>query len=430
MQLAQLDTPVDAQTALAQIVTTMTRDFSEAIAATELKARPTLTLPKNTVGDIDFSVLAIANVAGVREISIPDGGITSIANLPESLRVLRIGKNKLASAPKLPANLETLHIGTTPITYIDLNEHVQLRDVCIARPHTDPNMNIVNNWPKGVVRIDHPGRPYIHQFAPEQASKGGASLLKNGARKLTVEEALSEYFRMQSSYDERNAAERRKLAATSRAQLRQWMPRCVNCRNIGGTTFAYARGEYSARCAATPQPCILDLRIAVGTFVDAAAVVRASVAEAEDIKTRIIRQRMDAVFGYVSEAGAATAFEKAYAEYVAATARLADTRLAIGEDTREGADALDRDVAELVAHVKDLFAQYYATGDRAALVEAVRVQTQDLAPAARMAVSARFPVVEMDTAPDGRETLMRHETALKTREINIGADPAVITWNL
>jgi hypothetical protein len=82
-------------------------------------------------------------------------------------------------------------------------------------------------------------------------------------------------------------------------------------------------------------------------------------------------------------------------------------------------------------HVKDMMGRYYSNGDRAAMIEAVRIQMQDLAPAAKLAMKSRFAVIEMvDARDDATETLMRHEIAPETRVVNIGADQTILSWVL
>ena len=418
---------VDAQTALAEIIAlTKTSIDRNKIGGDKIA------LPNNTIGTLDFSVLTVAGLNNIREIIIPDNEITSITNLPESLENLHIGKNSLTNPPKLPSRLKTLYIGTTPLTQFDLGESLQLNSVCIIRPPNDHNINITQ-IPPGLVRISRTDQPHTHQF--ELASKSADNRTIGTTSKLTVTQALGEYFRMKSEYERRNLAEKHKLYKSSTSQFRKWEPKCINCRNVGGTLFTHSRGEYTATCGHMMKPCPLDLRIAAGSFADAAAIMASASTEAEDIKTKIIRQRMDAVFGYISEATAATEFEKVYAEYIAATQRLADTRLNIGVVSKDSsfnrADELDRDVAELTMHIRDMIARYNATGDRAAMIEAVRIQMQDLAPAAKLAVKSRFVDIEMVNSRDNMtETLMRHEVSLETRAINIGADQTILSWTL
>jgi hypothetical protein len=424
--------PADAQTALVETLA--------AIPEAERAATATIVLPDNIKGALDFAGLGPSGFGAVRAIDIPDGHVSAITGLPGTLRELRIGANDLTESPApLPPMLEKLYVGDSGIYVIDLAPCPLLRELRISRKVGAMAAPVeISHLPADLERAEVAGRPYAYVYARPGAHRRrvDASAAAPGGR--TVESALVEYFKLKTGYETRNAEDRRKLFKTAPASLGEWMPNCINCRQRGGTVFRKARGEYTASCGNAAAPCALNIRIIAGAFRDREDAVRALAADAEELKTSIIRQRMDTVFKYASEEQSAVQFEKVFAEYVAASAALVRAREARPGDPAATAQFAESDnaVHDHIAQVKALMAEYRETGRHEVLKEAARIHVEALVPAVRARSDIQWfasymgapEVSHEDPAKRPAEALVRVAVSPEARTYNVGAAPTVAAW--
>jgi hypothetical protein len=427
--------PADAQTALVETLA--------AIPEAERAATTTIVLPDNIKGALDFAGLGPSGFGAVRAIDIPDGRVSAITGLPGTLRELRIGANDLTESPApLPPMLEKLYVGDSGIAAIDLAPCPLLRELRISRKVGAMAAPVdIAHLPAELERAEVAGRPYAYVYARPGAHRrrvDASAATAPGGR--TVESAMDEYFKLKTVYETRNAADRSKLFKTAPASLGEWMPNCINCRQRGGTVFRKARGEYTASCGNAAAPCALNIRIIAGAFRDREEAVRALAADAEELKTSIIRQRMDTVFKYASEEQSAVQFEKVFAEYVAASAALVRAREARPGDPTATAQFAETDnaVRDHIKQVKDLMAEYRETGRHEVLKEAARIHVEALVPAVRARSDIQWFATYMEAPkmshedPEKRqaEALVRVAVSPEARTYNVGAAPTVAAWVL
>merc|ERR1712196_700857 len=76
---------------------------------------------------------------------------------------------------------------------------------------------------------------------------------------------------------------------------------CINCKKNGGTIFSKEDHILKAVCGNLENPCKLNISIFTGDYEDIRVAKKIFVKEIENIKTRIIRIKLDLLFNYVDE---------------------------------------------------------------------------------------------------------------------------------
>ncbi len=136
----------------------------------------------------------------------------------------------------------------------------------------------------------------------------------NPQEKTIYVDALNEYYKLKSVYDEQI---RIKKLTGNKSDIKI---KCVNCGQVGGTIFnrTHVSGksvQLTAKCGNEQTPCPLDILINLGIIVNVQNELSALKKDIEDIKTQIIKEKNNLIYGYVSNDSAVDNFNQ-YKEYL------------------------------------------------------------------------------------------------------------------
>jgi hypothetical protein len=248
----------------------------------------TLHIGKNAIRDLDLSNLS-------------------------NLRILRAENCQIKTIMKLPRTLEELYINDNLIRHLDLSDTPKLRVLHCLRNKV---LRIENIPPSLVDLVVEEGNPLVelnYDFIPDNSST------KQGTKAEYIE-SLEEYFRLKSKYEEsvREMREKIKDKAVIRnlgqKNMRKWIrsakPKCVNCRRPVGTVFRLKKGRYLAYCGDQDAPCSLKIELFRGEYLNNEHLLYLLREQVYELKESIIQQKMDTLFGYVSEDQAVDQFKK------------------------------------------------------------------------------------------------------------------------
>jgi hypothetical protein len=156
----------------------------------------------------------------------------------------------------------------------------------------------------------------------------------------------------------------------------------------------------------------------------------------EEIKERIIRQKLDTVFSYVSEEKSVELFEKELGTYNTDSAiykELVDvyTDYYHNEQNRDAIQKKNQAVFTLNERVKALLEEYVKTDNRELLSEAVRVQIKEIYPEIRNRRMLENEVVELDRELVSNKevfTIFKYPIELSKLDYHSGEKPRVLQY--
>jgi hypothetical protein len=330
-----------------------------------------LVLETSLYGDLDLDILHKMGFHKTRTLEFIEGQITSIKNLPKSLKSLICANNLLIEMPMPSEHLETLDLKSNFLTTADLkpfpalkkvilsynrltqieNVHSKIRELycndnqirlldleaadqihtlyCSDNPHL-----LIEHFPTESLKnfkMENTQFLEIYQNADLGNIKNDSKHIKEHNQKIDYVEALNAYFRLKSLYESKTYNARKneydKLVEkkTPKRRIKKLLSEikktCVNCQQPNGTIFELKTTEngriYSAICGNRKKPCNLDIQLSTGQYMNIWTSIDTSKYFLQEYKEKIIKHKLDVLFNYINETDAATQFKTDLEEYYA-----------------------------------------------------------------------------------------------------------------
>lgn len=128
-----------------------------------------------------------------------------------------------------------------------------------------------------------------------------------------INDAINEYYKLKMKYEADLSKIKKKIINNThlsikekRREFAQIKPKCINCKRPGGTIFSTTfdkttdSRELKAICGVTAQPCKLNITILVGHFELFPSTLNSLSQDVKDEKTKIINNKNQNIFGYIS----------------------------------------------------------------------------------------------------------------------------------
>jgi hypothetical protein len=135
-------------------------------------------------------------------------------------------------------------------------------------------------------------------------------------------EGLNTYYKLKSEYEEANLKNRNKIMKNQnlswkekRAEYKKLKPKCINCKRPVGSIFSSVYNpdengrKLMAVCGDRANPCPLNITINLGettTYFDDITILEKEIAT---LKNKIIKEKNDLIFGYISSEDAVKSFD-------------------------------------------------------------------------------------------------------------------------
>ena len=287
-------------------------------------------------GEIDLSGLRDKNIS---ELWFVKGTINQLFNFPDGLKKLVIRENAITQIPVNElTHLAVLDAAHNKIRDVELSLMPSLTHVNLA----DNNLVNIGTLPPKLVElvVDHnPDLKMVDLDGADSCIKlswrGKAKVNIHGASKRKCDiklddgaqiggapkrvsadvlypdptEAFEKYYELKAEYDEskkKNINQIMKTPRLSRQErikhVRQFVPKCVNCKRNGGTHFERKRDAVLvAYCGVATIPCDLKIEIRLGDNADQMETIQYFEDEAQKIKDDIVKLKLDTLFNYVAE---------------------------------------------------------------------------------------------------------------------------------
>lgn len=336
-----------AQDTLSFLLEKMNQDIKELVVGVELH------------GDVDFGILKENGFRFVSAIRFTKPGeITTVSNLPNQLKVfecpnqllvefasvlpyleelnlegnslrrvdfiplpklkkLNVNGNQLSEIKNLTSSLEELYINRNGVRILNLTYLTKLRVL-----HSIGNdMLRIQNVPTSMVDLRIEENPMVdigYTAMPEQQT--GDSITEDSVE-VDYIESLRRYFELKAKYE--NAVKAMKLNAFGKGKTKKQgqklakevRPKCIYCRRPFGTIFENRDRRYIAVCGNKNEPCELNIQLYRGSHSKREFMMYLFREQMDDLKDGIISQKLDTLFGYISEEKSAEKFKRQLKEY-------------------------------------------------------------------------------------------------------------------
>ena len=441
-------------------------------------------------GNLNFSVLSDKGFRNIKNIVIKEEGkITDISNLPDGLEklicsnqylielenlpktlkeldcqgnfisdmdvyglkklfFLQVSNNQLTKLENLPDSLEELYCNNNKINVLNLKDLLSLRIL-----HTSNNRAIIiENLPPSIVDFQSENNPYIEiDYANMHGKKSSKKQDNENEETIQYMESIFDYFKLKKKYEEKLYTDRKKAFSkgttvkSGKKLASKVIPKCINCKQPGGTIFRSKDETYYATCGNQSNPCNLKIEIYNGYFEND-HIFKIELEELENIQTKMIQQKLDNIFNYANEKESLQKFKKNLEEFNYFNndiVELLEKNNHLYKDPlrEELIHRKNRKIYELINAIKKIIIQYEKDGNPHLLKTAVEIQVKELNPEIHNLRLLKHEDMEMETKiivpREGSDETTHMEYTLIQRYCSIqkihhskGRPPSVVRYNV
>lgn len=130
-------------------------------------------------------------------------------------------------------------------------------------------------------------------------------------------EKLNEYYKLKNKYETKKQSQLNTILKDDKLSMKQKQDKfrklntkCINCSRNVGTIFNNEDGILTVLCGDNKSPCLLDIKINRGKFVNLEELIDVFQTGVDDLKEEIITTKLDLLFGYEQEATTLTNFNR------------------------------------------------------------------------------------------------------------------------
>jgi len=314
-----------------------------------------LHIPFELHGDLDLSIIKSTKYNNLSKLVFREGELTSLKNLPGFMKVVECPHNLLKTFVDIPGSLTHLDIRENSIKVLDLKTATGL----VVLHCEDNGLDSINNLPKNLEELycdrnslkildlkgvsnlntlhasfndvlivqNKPNALVDYKNENNSLSIHDTNLsdkeatTKDILNKINYTEALDNYFRIKQKYESELLKEKRKAFSkgkTKKNAMRLSMSvvaKCLNCRKSGGMVFKTTNDRYIATCGNVQNPCKFNIELTRGSYIRSETYLDVIDEIINDTKQIVVRQKMDALFEYVSEDTASRKFKEVMQRY-------------------------------------------------------------------------------------------------------------------
>jgi hypothetical protein len=452
-----------------------------------------LLLSKPLHGDIDFAILTRNGFRNIETISFEEPGeITSIKNLPKSLLVLKCNNQLLVGLFELPPSLEELYCDYNYLTEFSGENLKNLKKLSISHNklekldglsdnleelyctnnklqllnlagldnlkvlHVSENPTlVVEHVPEGLVEFKSDNSPFaVVRYDGPQEPGADTTIGKmnevHAEQKIDYLEALSIYFMLKKNYEESVFSAKREafLSAKTKSEGKKKAalikPKCINCRKPGGTIFERKDDKYTAVCGVqeSHNKCNLNINLYRGHFSDEESILYIFKKSVDEVKEKIVRQKLDTLFDYISDKVAAERFKKEVENYNFESSIYNEILQSYNEKyySKTKQDAITEKteaINQLIDQYNSIMDDYKNNPENNELIrDAIRLQIRSITPEMenlrRLKHELNEVVVNVDTVGnvfDIKSSLVQRKVTLANMDVTLEEPPRVVKFS-
>ena len=384
--------------------------FAEQGRITHIRKLPT-TLRKLTCTSNELSELTDLP-ASLLELYVSHNHLSTIdfSQTPQ-LRIFQGSYNHLYSLSHLPSSLEQLYVNNNQLSEIDLLGLDQLRTLhCLNNPHP----LILKHVPSQTMDLQMDEGPLSHFESHEDDfddfDETDESAIPKSS-KISYLDALNRYMEFKTKYETnaKRIRERTKLKqkskTPSKSNKKPALPPCIYCSANVGMTFKKKDKMYLAHCGLenSKPNCSFRIELDSGIYEPFLDNLQKEMEEMNRAKQGLIRQKMDTLFGFMSETESASLFQERLKTYVYSN-DLFDNIL-MPKYTSLYSNLVQKDlmerqwnkISELKSNIQSMLEEYQSEPlNRELLHDAMKIYVDQLLPEIKRLRSWKHPIMEMN----------------------------------
>jgi hypothetical protein len=459
---------------------TAQRELSNILQVLNTASTTELNIKVPLHGDLDLALLSERKFNNIKTIFFGEGEITNLYNIPDGVNKLVCAKNLLVELDNLPSSLIHLDCDHNYLTSFNFSKLTMLEEF-----HCNDNkIEEFKNIPKSIVslycnqnKLKHLDLKHlsklkflhisnnpliivenlpetIHEFVSEnnpidmeiieneyKNEETDNKMKKQIEKKIDYIEALDKFFSLKQKYEKELLRNKRKefkkylnkKIGSKKAALVK--PKCINCRRPVGTIFSSSISGYSAICGDTNQPCQLNIKLLRSSNNTIENIVMIFKENVDEIKTKIIIQKLDTLFSYISESDSAALFSKKIKEYNEDSKLLSDN-LTLYNDLHNNSHKMEmiqkknEKIHEINKKIRMAINEYKNTEYKQTLRNAVELYIHDLMPEIDNLRRLKYDINEIIVDDDNNEVLFQREVGISKIEHIYGEQPVVSKFKM
>jgi hypothetical protein len=420
--------------------------------------------PRRFEGDLDFSILEKCNFKGITSIVLIPGMITSITGIPSGIKTFVCPSNYLVDMPDLPDSIVEVDfqrnalktIGPLPAGLKELNisnNHIETLENLPASLEVlrcnDNNLRVLNLTGIENLRVLHcsnnprlvvEGLPdtlvdfQMDNDVATQIQRDPVEGEPDIESKANYSECLYTYFELKKRYDDgvlkkkRDAYSSAKSKKAARVKIADLKPKCIECARPVGTIFKREDHKYIARCGDSKEPCSLDIQLFSGEYSEITEMLAYYKRLIEAIKEKIMVDKLNVLFNYVSEVEGVEVFKMNLDFYTEENMHLITLQkecddLYFSEERKEKVDIKLKKIQDIQERIGELFSK----GTPEVIEDAMTVYIEELMPEMENLQFIKYDTREL-LVDDKKAELYQIPWRIQQLEYTFGEYPRVIKF--
>jgi hypothetical protein len=264
-----------------------------------------------------------------------------------------------------------------------------------------------------------------------------------------VNNAMKTYYKLKSEYEDKRYANKLQIINNKalswkekRHAFQKLAPKCINCNRPVGTIFSNKvidlEHHLMAVCGDKKEPCQLNIDINKGIIMDNYTFAMDDKKLIDDIKTQVIINKNDLLFGYITSENAVSKFDaiKEQLKDLTQSYEYSIQQYYNIVDNSEKQDGLLKIQSELNANIsalKHLMQDYDKTQNVSMANDAVELYVNEIMPKLEKIMSDKYSYCEVETESIGNNEvnfiLVQKTHTVEELEWNLGK-PGVISMKM
>ena len=267
--------------------------------------------------------------------------------------------------------------------------------------------------------------------------------------KKSIEEAVNEFYKMKDRYEtaykekfvnpllkDRNLSKKEKRMEYAKLPKAE----CINCKRNVGTVFSITRPEvltkrYIIKCGDATAPCPLNINIHQGFHITYENEINNSVKEIDKVKSEIIKEKYNMMFGYVGDDSAIQTFESLNTELKQNTSLAGSIieKNILVNDNPDRAELLKKSVdvfgKEYVLQFKHMVKQYLEEDNENVVEEAVNFYKNEMMPRIKEIQDLKYQINMVEYDPEQMlYTLRQRKNSLYNLEYAFSNEDKIVAF--
>jgi hypothetical protein len=369
----------------------------------------------------------------------------------KNLKKLHISNNRLEKLEGLSDNLEELYCTNNKLKLLNLEGLDKLKVLHVSE---NPTL-VIEHVPEGLVDFQSDNSPFAVVRYDGVQEPGADTVIGqmnhvHAENKIDYLEALNVYFMLKKNYEESVTSAKRdaflsaKTRAAGKRKIALVKPKCINCRKPGGTIFENKDDKYTAVCGVKElyNKCNLNIQLYRGHFSDEESLLYIFKKGVDEIKEKIVRQKLDTLFDYVSDKVSAERFKKEVENYNFETSVYNEILQSYNEKyySKPRQDAINEKMVEinkLIEQYNSIIDDYKNNSENMELLrDAIRLQMRSITPEMENLRRLKHELIEVDVVVntignvyDIKSTLVQRKVTLANVDVTLEEPPRVVKFS-